>query len=145
MAAAAPTATLHHEQHLSQDRGNRSRGNGRSWRFTVRLSVPSWAMSLLPELPSAASGPGPRSPAPLSPGPRSTPPAPWSVPPSSVRTLFLCLFFLFCQSCPPTPAPTCSSISVSFLSSLDHPPTLPSLYLNGRLSQSIAPGSRIWK
>lgn len=97
-----PPVTRRHEQHLSQDRGDRSRGNGHSWRFTLPRSVPFSAVLPLPVLPSAASGPGLRSPTPLSPAPcpptplslrRSPPPplssdlAPWSVPRSSVRLL----------------------------------------------------------
>lgn len=86
MEAAASSAFRHHEQHLSQDCGDRSRGNGRNWRLTLRLSVSSSAVSLLPELSSIASGPGPRSPTFLSRGPRfSTPlnPGPRSLNPSS--------------------------------------------------------------
>lgn len=61
MEAAASSAFRHHEQHLSQDCGDRSRGNGLNWRLALHLSVSSSAVSLLPELPSVASGPGRRS------------------------------------------------------------------------------------
>lgn len=74
MPLTATPATRHHEQHLSQDCGDRSRGNGRSWRFALRLSVLFSAVSLLLELPSAASGLGRRSPTPLGSDPTSQTP-----------------------------------------------------------------------
>lgn len=65
MEASAPPATRHHERHFSQDCGDRSRGNGRNWRFTLLPSVLSSAALLLAELLSAASGPAfPDSPQP---------------------------------------------------------------------------------
>lgn len=79
VALTATPATRHHEQHLSQDCGDRSRGNGSNWRFALRPSVLFSAVSLLLELPSAASGLGRRSPTSLSPEPR--PPIPLSPEP----------------------------------------------------------------
>lgn len=146
MEATAPPATHHHERHFSQDCGDRSRGNGRNWRFTLLPSVLSSAALFRAELLSAASGPTfpdspqpgpafPDSPLPGSAFSHSTPPgtaihtpAPCLVRSSSVhlvRTLFLSDFSpFFCERQRilfPYSSPHCSRTAVSFLIILRNP------------------------
>lgn len=166
MEAAASSAFRHYEQHLSQDCGDRSRGNGRNWRFTLCLSVSSSAVSVLPKLPSSASGPGPRSPTflrrgpristPLNPGPRSLNPffrahilQPWTL----VGTLFSVQ--LLSEHCCSQSSfsceqhrillhsmPTVHVLKYLSLSSLETP-TFCNLYFDDSFSHPIALGNRI--